>query len=490
MAAPSHTVENYLKNIYQAQLSLPGGDMVSMGQLATALGVVPGTATTMVKALAESGLAHYEPYTGVRLTAAGQKLAALVLRRHRLVELFLVRVMGMDWTEVHEEAENLEHAVSDRLIALIDDMLGQPSVDPHGDPIPDRHGSLPSHDYDSLLTCDVGKPVTIARISDQDRAFLQFAEKHELRPGDAVQVEERSAEGDSVRLRVRNNRRLTIGARAASKVLVQAAKVVVMVLILSRGLLAQTASTSEPFKITDNSFLVEEAFNQDRAVFQNIFGMTRISGTWATTFTQEWPVPGQTHQLSYTLLFVNDHHRSGLGDTLINYRYQVMNEAPGQPAFAPRVSLIVPTGDSNRGLGDGSVGLQVNLPFSKQIGDWYWHWNAGLTWLERARATFAESDRLIVRRTSTASPFLAGSAIYRLRPMLHLMLESLVSFDETVQEEGTSRDTTFTLSPGIRGGWDIGEKQVVLGLAVPITRAGDTNTGVFVYASYELPFRK
>jgi DtxR family Mn-dependent transcriptional regulator len=322
MAAPSHTVENYLKNIYQAQLSLPDGDMVSMGQLATALGVVPGTATTMVKALAESGLAHYEPYTGVRLTAAGQKLAALVLRRHRLVELFLVRVMGMDWTEVHDEAENLEHAVSDRLIALIDDMLGHPSVDPHGDPIPDRHGSLPSHDYDSLLTCDLGKPVTIARISDQDRAFLQFAEKHELRPGDAVQVEERSAEGDSVRLRVRNNRRLTIGARAASKVLVRAANLVVMVLILSRGLLAQTASTSEPFKITDNSFLVEEAFNQDRGVFQNIFGMTHISGTWATTFTQEWPVPGQTHQLSYTLLFVNDHHRSGLGDTLINYRYQ------------------------------------------------------------------------------------------------------------------------------------------------------------------------
>jgi hypothetical protein len=266
--------------------------------------------------------------------------------------------------------------------------------------------------------------------------------------------------------------------------------VVVVVLILSRVLLAQTASTSEPFKITDNSFLVEEAFNQDKGVFQNIFGMTHISGTWAETFTQEWPVPGETHQLSYTLLFVDDHHRSGIGDTLINYRYQVMDEAPGQPAFAPRVSLIVPTGNSNRGLGDGSVGLQVNLPFSKQTGDWYWHWNAGLTWLERARATFTEGDRSIVRSTSTASPFFAGSAIYRLRPMLHLMLESLVSFDQTVQEEGTSRDTTFTLSPGIRGGWDIGEKQVVLGLAVPITWSGDTNTGVFVYASYELPFRK
>src|SRR3954471_22304531 len=124
MAAPSQTVENYLKNIYQAQLLLPHDDLVSMGQLAAALDLVPGTATTMVKALAESGLAHYEPYAGVRLTAAGQKLAALVLRRHRLVELFLVRVMGMDWTEVHDEAENLEHAVSDRVIALMDDMLG------------------------------------------------------------------------------------------------------------------------------------------------------------------------------------------------------------------------------------------------------------------------------------------------------------------------------------------------------------------------------
>src|SRR6478752_5141820 len=179
---PSQTVENYLKAILQAQIALGRRHaLVPMGQLAAALRVVPGTATTMVKALAEAGLAHYEPYTGVRLTAAGQKLAALVLRRHRLVELFLVRVMGMDWTEVHDEAENLEHAVSDRVIARMDDMLGHPSVDPHGDPIPDRHGALPSHEYDSLLTCDVGKPVTIARISDQDRAFLQFAEKHELR---------------------------------------------------------------------------------------------------------------------------------------------------------------------------------------------------------------------------------------------------------------------------------------------------------------------
>jgi DtxR family Mn-dependent transcriptional regulator len=121
----SQTVENYLKGIYQAQLSLEAGALVPMGQLASTLGVVPGTATTMVKALSESGLAHYEPYAGVRLTSAGEKLAAMVLRRHRLIELFLVRVLGMSWTEVHDEAENLEHAVSDRLIGLIDECDGE-----------------------------------------------------------------------------------------------------------------------------------------------------------------------------------------------------------------------------------------------------------------------------------------------------------------------------------------------------------------------------
>ena len=95
-----------------------------MGQIATTLGVVPGTATTMIKTLAESGLVHYEPYFGVRLTSAGEKLAGVVLRRHRLIELFLVKVLGMSWAEVHDEAERLEHAVSEQLIDRIDEMLG------------------------------------------------------------------------------------------------------------------------------------------------------------------------------------------------------------------------------------------------------------------------------------------------------------------------------------------------------------------------------
>jgi DtxR family transcriptional regulator, Mn-dependent transcriptional regulator len=218
---PSSTVENYLKAIFQGQVSLPRDErLVPMGQVASALGVTPGTATTMVKALAESGLADYEPYSGVRLTAAGEKLAGLVLRRHRLVEAFLVRVMGMSWAEVHEDAEQLEHVVSDRLIDRIDEMLGRPTHDPHGDPIPSAQGELPATHLDSLLTCPLGTPLRVTRISDQDPAFLRFIESNELKPGEPVEVESRDDAADAVLLR-RKDRRITIGARAASKLLVE-----------------------------------------------------------------------------------------------------------------------------------------------------------------------------------------------------------------------------------------------------------------------------
>ena len=219
---PSSTVENYLKAIYQGQSTLPAGiRLVPMGSVASALGVTPGTATTMVEALAESGLAEYEPYSGVRLTAAGEKLAGLVLRRHRLVELFLVQVMGMSWDEVHDEAEQLEHAVSDRLIDRIDDMLGRPARDPHGDPIPNPDGAIPARHLDSLLTCPIKTPLTVTRIADQDPAFLRFIEKNDLKPGQPIEVETRDAAADSVLLRGKDNRAITIGARAASKLLVE-----------------------------------------------------------------------------------------------------------------------------------------------------------------------------------------------------------------------------------------------------------------------------
>lgn len=218
---PSSTVENYLKAIHQGQSALTAGArLVPMGQVAAALGVTPGTATTMVKALAESGLAEYEPYSGVRLSAAGERLAGLVLRRHRLVELFLVQVMGMKWDEVHEDAEQLEHVVSERLIERIDEMLGRPTHDPHGDPIPGPDGTIAQRDFDSLLTCPINTSLRVSRIADQDPAFLRFIEQNDLKPGEPVRVESRDAAADSVVLHGRT-RRLTIGARAASKLLVE-----------------------------------------------------------------------------------------------------------------------------------------------------------------------------------------------------------------------------------------------------------------------------
>jgi DtxR family Mn-dependent transcriptional regulator len=195
--------------------------MVPMGQIAAALGVVPGTATTMVKALAESGLVSYEPYVGVRLTAAGEKLAALVLRRHRLIEQFLVQVMGMSWTDVHEEAEKLEHAVSDRLIERIDEMLGRPAVDPHGDPIPGPEGTVLRRNYDTLLTCPLHTVVVVTRIAAQDADFLRFIEESNLKPGQAIEVEARDTASDSVRVRRKGDQRITIGMRAASKLFVE-----------------------------------------------------------------------------------------------------------------------------------------------------------------------------------------------------------------------------------------------------------------------------
>jgi DtxR family Mn-dependent transcriptional regulator len=219
---PSSTVENYLKAICLAETHLGEGQkLVPMGQLASALAIAPGTATTMVRSLSDAGLVVYEPYNGVRLTAAGQKLAARVIRRHRLIELFLVQEMGMNWDEVHDDAEQMEHVVSDRLIELIDRMLGYPTRDPHGDPIPTAEGTITPRHHESLLTCPLSTPLRVTRVADQDPAFLRFIESNGLKPGQAIEVESRDAAADSVRLRQAGGARMTIGARAASKVLVE-----------------------------------------------------------------------------------------------------------------------------------------------------------------------------------------------------------------------------------------------------------------------------
>lgn len=493
---PSSTVENYLKAIYagSAGLSDPQS-LLPMGQLASALGVTPGTATTMVKTLAESGLARYEPYAGVALTPAGEKLAALVLRRHRLIELFLVRVMGYSWDDVHDEAEKLEHAVSDRLIDRIDEMLGRPEVDPHGDPIPNSEGLVKQQDAENLLTCPLRTPVVVSRVIDQDRVFLRFIEQNNLKPGESIEVEERDAASDSVQVRGKNDRRITIGTRAASKLLVNVARLLVVFLI-SGSAFAQTPATAtnspaasprasdRPFEITDNSFLVEEAFNQEPGIFQNIFGIYRPGdGSWLTGFTQEWPVRIQAHQFSYTVALAGTTVGSGFGDVFLHYRFQALEESAGRPAFSPRVSIVFPTGDSDRGLGDGSPGWEVNLPFSKQFRDLYVHWNAGFIHLPSAAGITAQHNLL--------TPRVAASGIYRVRPMLNLMLEGVFEWPEEVDGARTERTHTMTLLPGFRTGWDVNNAQAIVGIGVPVSFSpGTKDAGVFGYFSYELPFMR
>jgi DtxR family transcriptional regulator, Mn-dependent transcriptional regulator len=224
---PSSTVENYVKQLYLMQQSAQGGQeghggprqSVAMGRLAAAMGVVPGTATSMVKALSDSGLVAYEPRTGVRLSAGGERLALHVLRRHRLIELFLVKVLGLDWSEVHDEAEELEHAISEKVLNRIDEFLGHPSADPHGDPIPTSHGQVRAVARHSLADCPLGEKVTVARVVDQSPEFLQFIDRCGLNPGVAVVVEHRDPHADSVRVKPNDRRPLTLGSAAAAKVL-------------------------------------------------------------------------------------------------------------------------------------------------------------------------------------------------------------------------------------------------------------------------------
>ena len=216
------TVEDYLKSILLEEQREPDSP-VSTGRIAAALELAPGTVTAMVKTLADSGLLEYEPYVGVRLTGSGRQLAAHVLRRHRLLELFLVKVMGMDWSEVHGEAEQLEHALSDRLLERMDEMLGYPSTDPHGDPIPSAEGIVEEPDLPSLLLCPIDAPLRVARVSDQSAEFLRLVEKRDLMPGRKLRVRERDETADMVSLELEEGDDLRLGFRAASKILVEPA---------------------------------------------------------------------------------------------------------------------------------------------------------------------------------------------------------------------------------------------------------------------------
>ena len=215
-------VENYLKHVLL--LSAGSDDLVSMGALANAVAVVPGTATTMVKALADEGLVEHRPRHGVRLTPEGRRLALNVLRKHRLVETFLVNVLKMDWAKVHAEAEQLEHAISDEVLDRLDALLGHPQTDPHGDPIPSPQGKLSSQVYATLATCVADRGVRIVRITDQSPAFLQFAEQNGLQPGTTLRVTERNLTAGLVTLKKKAGRPLALSVAAGGKILVEPAR--------------------------------------------------------------------------------------------------------------------------------------------------------------------------------------------------------------------------------------------------------------------------
>ena len=216
----SATVENYLKQLYLEQQRSPD-DLVSMGKLAIAMNVVPGTATSMIKALAEAGLVEYEPRGGTRLTRGGEQLALHVLRRHRLVELFLVKSLGLDWSEVHAEAEELEHAISDKVLEKMDAALGHPSVDPHGDPIPSAKGRVKESPMMSLGNCPTNVSLRVARVVDQDASFLQFVDRCGLTPGTNVRVETRDDIAGAIVVKPESGRPSTLGTVAAGKILVE-----------------------------------------------------------------------------------------------------------------------------------------------------------------------------------------------------------------------------------------------------------------------------
>lgn len=218
------TVEDYLKAILLSEQGTEDDGPVGMGRIGTALRVSPGTVTAMVKTLERRGHVTYAPYQGVRLTERGRALALHVVRRHRLVELFLVEVLGLDWSEVHEEAERLEHVMSPKLIERIDALLGHPTVDPHGDPIPDAQGAVPTGPQVSLTDCAPDVPVRIARIGDQGEAFLRFVDRRGLRPGSRVTVVSRDDVAGLVTVRSDQGCGETIvGHEAAGKLWVEPA---------------------------------------------------------------------------------------------------------------------------------------------------------------------------------------------------------------------------------------------------------------------------
>ena len=243
-------------------------------------------------------------------------------------------------------------------------------------------------------------------------------------------------------------------------------------------------TTSRPAEgIQDNSFLIEEAYNQGPGVVQHILNVVHgpNNNDLSFVFTQEWPAFSQTHQLSYTIpyTFFDEGGRSdsGFEDVSLNYRWQALMESDTTPAFAPRFSLILPTGDADKELGNDTVGFQVNLPVSKIVSDrWTVHWNAGATLLPD------------VDGHDLVSYNLGASAVFAVTPRFNLMLESVAAWDEEVNDQGgTNREAAVVISPGLRYAFNHpNDAQTVIGIAAPIgVTSAAPDISVFLYVSFE-----
>jgi DtxR family Mn-dependent transcriptional regulator len=195
--------ENYAKAIYHLQGR--GDQPVHTNAVAERLGVAPGSASAMLKRLAEEGLVDYEPYHGARLTRKGERVALETIRHHRLIELFLAEVLGMPWDRVHAEAEVLEHHISEELEELIAAKLGEPARDPHGDPIPDRDLAISSDESVPLTELEPGERGTFARVSDSDGSMLRYLAEREIQPGDRLRVESREPFGGPLIVEIAGN---------------------------------------------------------------------------------------------------------------------------------------------------------------------------------------------------------------------------------------------------------------------------------------------
>lgn len=197
--SPTEAVEDYAKAIYKSQ---HGGDgPVSNSALAAELGVSPGAVTAMLKRMDEMGLVSHAPYKGATLTPAGKRLAIEVIRHHRLLEAYLSEALGMPWDKVHDEAEVLEHYISEDLEKLIAEALGDPSHDPHGDPIPSSELELEELSTRALSQLGLGDAGIFVRVSDSDPEMLRYLGEREIAPGDRLEVVERQPFGGPLSVR-------------------------------------------------------------------------------------------------------------------------------------------------------------------------------------------------------------------------------------------------------------------------------------------------